>query len=480
MNQVRLIGGEMADWTDPSPVSGPMLGRLLDLLRPLVPEDGRVLIAGPHAVSLVDTVAAFAAVTCLVRSQSDALALNGHAAEVLCGTLAKLTDTDRYDVVVALDGLDRLCSTEGPQHDWAESVRALRRSLRPGGALLLAVENELGVHRLVDRGLATSRDSGWLPLGEFAPKPGNPARVTEQLAADGLTVTWLATAWPLPAAPSLAATVEVLREGPAGALSAAVTGAVAAAYAELPVLADPRRLAAAAVRAGLGPELAPGWLVLAVDGAAGPAALPGLLTADGPVAELPEGRLLEELLITACLRHDLPTLRRVLTGWAARQPTASFANLVLDGDTFRPLDPSRPATEPAVVLRGFARTLLAGGYDQPWPAATDVDALTTILLAVAGLGPELPVDSEPASEPAPAPPNSLREHEHEVRRLTELLADAAIRIRHTESELAKRDAELRRARLQIAAFSGQVGYRLTRLGARAARKAARAVRRSPS
>jgi hypothetical protein len=473
MTTVRLIGGEMTDWTDPSPVSGPMLGRLLDLLRPLVPADGRVLVAGPHALSLVDTLAVFASVTCLVRSRSDALLRTGRG-EVLCGTLAKLTDTDRYDVVVALDGVDRLCSAEGPQHDWAESVQVLRRALRPGGALLLAVENELGVHRLVDRGTVTSRDRAWLPLGEFAAKPGNPARVTEQLAAAGLTVAWLGTAWPSPAAPSLAATVDVLREGPAGALSAVVAGAVATAYAGLPVLADPRRLAAAAVRAGLGPEFAPAWLVLATREAGVPAPLPGLLTADGPVSGLPEGRLVEELLITACLQHDLPGLRRVLTAWAGRQPTAGFDNLLLDGDALRLLDPARPAVTPASVLRGFARTLLAGGYDHPWPAATDVPALTTILLAVAGLAPELPTDPEPF----PAPPDSLREHEEHLRRLTELLAEAAERIRHAESELAKRDAELRRARLQIATFSGTVGYRLTRLSARAARKAVRAVRRS--
>jgi hypothetical protein len=72
----------------------------------------------------------------------------------------------------------------------------------------------------------------------------------------------------------------------------------------------------------------------------------------------------------------------------------------------------------------------------------------------------------------------LRDRHAQVRRLEELLADAAERIRHTETELAKRDAELRRARLQIAAFGGNVGYRLTRLSARAARKAVRAVRRS--
>jgi hypothetical protein len=154
----------------------------------------------------------------------------------------------------------------------------------------------------------------------------------------------------------------------------------------------------------------------------------------------------------------------------------SFDNLLLDGDTFRVLDPARPALAPAAVLRRFAGTLLTGGYDHPWPAAADVPALTMVLLAVAGLGPDVPADPEPA----PAPPDSLRERGTQVRRLEELLADAAERIRHTETELAKRDAELRRARLEIAAFAGTVGYRLTRLGAGAARKAVRAVRRSTS
>jgi hypothetical protein len=476
MTDVRLIGGEMTGWTDSSPVSGPMLGRLLDLLRPLVPEDGRVLVAGPHAVSLVDALASFAEVTCLVRAESDALELSGRGATVLCGTLAKLTDTDHYDVVVALDGVDRLCSPEGPQYDWAESVRVLRRAVRPGGALLLAVENELGVHRLVERTAVTSAhgDGAWRPLGEFDSKPGNPARLAERLTADGLTVGWLAAAWPLPGAPAIAATIGILRDGPAGALSALVTSAVATAYATRPVLADPRRLAAAAVRAGLGPELAPAWLVLAVRGPSAPVSLPDVLTGAGPATELPAGRLVEELLIGACLRHDLPTLRRLLTAWAARQPTASFDNLLLDGDTFRVLDPARPAVEPAVVLRGFARTLLVGGYAQPWPAAADVPALTTILLAVAGLEPGAPA----GPDPAPPAPDSLREHEEQVRRLEQRLADAATLLRHTESELVKRDTELRRARLQIDTFSGKVGYRLTRLGARAARKAVRAVRRA--
>ena len=476
MTGLQLIGGEMADWTDEAPVSGPMLTGLLDRLRPLVPGGGRILVAGPHDLSLVDSLTPFAEVTCLVRSQTDALELGAHGVTVLCGTLAKLTDTDHYDLVVALDGVDRLCSPEGPQYDWTDSVRVLRRALRPGGSLLLAVENELGVPRLVAPATVTSRDHGWRPLGEFGTSPGHPDRLAERLTADGLHVTWLATTWPSAATPTLAVTVDRLREGPAGALSAIVTGAVAVAYADQPVLTDPRRLAAAAVRAGSGPELAPAWLVLAARGDAAPVDLPAVLTAAGPVTDLPEGRLVEELLITACLSHDGPAVRRVLSSWATRSPATTFDNLVLDGDTFRILDPAREPAEPAAVLRAFARTLLTGGYDHPWPSATDGPALTAVLLAVAGLEPQ-----EPAGpDPAPAPPDPVREREHRVRRLEERLAEAVARIQHAESELAKRDAELRRARLQIDTFSGNVGYRLTRIGARAARKAVRAVRRNPS
>jgi hypothetical protein len=469
----------MAGWSDAVPVSGTLLTHLLDLLRPLVPENGRVLVAGPHDASLVDTLAAYAEVTCLVRSQSDAAELTARGRSVLCGTLAKLTDTDQYDLVVALDGVGRLCSVEGPQYDWAESVQALRRALRPGGALLLAVENELGVHRLVDRTTATfgHAESDWYPAGEFAVKPANPARLEAQLTRDGLHLGWFGAAWPLPAAPTFVATSDMLRDGPAGALSAAVSAAAAAAYAGQPVLSDPRRLAAAAVRAGLGTELAPAWLVLAFRGPAPATGLPPVLTAVGPATELPTGRLVEELLIGACLRHDLPALRRVLTAWAASQPGTGFDNLLLDGETFRVLDPGRGGAEPAVVLRRFAHLLLTGGYHQPWPAA-DEAALTTILLAVAGLDGAAPADlagSPAVPDPLPAP-DSLREHEEHVRRLEQRLADAATRIEYVEAELVRRDAELRKARLQIDAFSGKVGYRITKLSARAARKAVRAVR----
>ncbi|MEV4703759.1 hypothetical protein [Actinoplanes sp. NPDC049316] len=468
---LRHIGGEMAGWSDTTPAGGPSYGHLLDTLHPLLPEGARVLVAGPHDPSLLTVLPPDAEVTCLVRAESDADALNRRVATVLCGSLSKLTETDHYDVVIALDGVDRLCSVEGPQYDWAEALQALRRVLRPGGALLLAVENELGVHRLVDRTAVTfaHTDADWRPVGEYGTKPGSPARLRQHLAADGLTVAWLAAAWPLPSAPGLIVDEPTLRDGPAGALAAAASAVTGAAYADRPVLSDPRRLAATAIRGGLGPEFAPAWVVLAFRGPPARVTPPAAVLGAGPMPPMPPGRLLEELLIGACLRHDLPALRCLLSAWVAEQPAAAADNVLVDGDTFAVFDAARPLVEPAVAIRRFAETLLAGGYDQPWPAARDTAALTAVLLAAAGLSPAADVP-----ELLPPAPDWLREHEERVRRLEEQLADAGERIRHVESELVKRDGELRRAQLQIDMFSGTVGYRITKLGARAAR----AVRRN--
>jgi SAM-dependent methyltransferase len=503
---IKMIGGEMPSWTEDRPPTG---GALLTDLVGRLAAGARVLIAGPHDDALVDALHARTKVTCLVRSQPDAIALDARGVDVLCGTLAKLTDPSGYDVVVALDGLDRLCSVEGPQYDWLASLRALQRVLRPGGLLLLAVENELGVHRLVDPATPTAArtDGAWRPLGEFGTKPGNPTRLAAALAAEGLAVDWLGAAWPLPGTPTLIATPNALTDGPVDALAAAAAGAVARAYASKSVLSDPRRLAAGAIRAGLGPEFAASWLVTAhrAPRPATSVALPPVLLSDGsgpkgsvlelapdpdgvwqrrvvhaaPGRELgaldgplPTGRLLEELLLAASLRHDLPVLRRLLTGWVAAWPDATADNVVVAGDVFARLDPSQPPQQD--VLRRFARTVIAGTYAHPWPAATDVDALTAILHGAAGLPAVLGDEAEPPF------PDARREHEEQLRALHRQLADAAARVQWYEDELDKRDGQLRKARLQIAAFSGTVGYRVAKLGFTAARTARNRLRKGRS
>ncbi|WP_250029333.1 hypothetical protein [Paractinoplanes maris] len=496
-----MIGGEMPSFTEDRPRPG---GALFGHLAGLLPDGARVLIAGPHDDALIDTIAARCSATCLVRSQLEAAELDARGLRVLCGTLAKLTGDQQFDVVVALDGLGRLCSVEGPQLDWTESLRALSQTLRPGGTLLLTVENELGVHRLVDPGSATAvrTDSAWSPLGEFGGRPGSPAQLTARLAAEGLSAEWLAAAWPDPGAPTLIATTDAMRDGPVDTLAAVTAGAAARAFAGRPVLSDPRRLAAAAVRAGLGPEFAAAWLVAAGRGPRPEAVLPlpPVLLGDGPVTELapgrdgewtrrvlreipgrddsglsgplPAGRLLEELLLAACLRHDLPIVRRLLTGWAAAQPGATADNVVIHQDKYSILDPSVPPQTD--VIRRFAQTLLGGGYAHPWPAAVDLDTLTSILHGASGLsedvppGPDLPL------------PDSRREHEDQLRALRGQVADATARAQWYERELDKKDKELRKARTQIATFSGSVGFRVAKLGYGVARKARNRLRKGLS
>ncbi|GAB2612643.1 hypothetical protein Aab01nite_68500 [Paractinoplanes abujensis] len=494
---IEMIGGEMPSFTEDRPRAG---GALFGYLAGQLPPGADVLVAGPHTDELIDALAERASVTCLVRSEPEAIELDARGLTVLCGTLAKLPVAERYDVVVALDGLDRLCSVEDEQLDWAASLQALKRVLRPGGTLLLAVENELGVHRLVDPSTHTSAqtDSAWRPLGEFDTKPGNPTRLAGKLSAEGLAIDWLGSAWPVPESPTLIATPNALQDGPTDVLAAVAASAVGSAYVEKAVLSDPRRLAAAAVRGGLGPEFAASWLVVAhrAPRPAAALALPPVLAGDDSVVEiapgpegtwvrrvligdagvlngpLPVGRLLEELLLGAALRHDLPLLRRLLTGWAAARPETTADNVVVHHDAFAVLDPSIPPQTD--VIRRFAQTLLGGGYAHPWPAATDLATLTSVLHGAAGLPDAVP--PVPAEDDIPLP-DSRREHEEQLRALRRQIADATSRAQWYERELNKRDKELNKLRKQAAIFSGTVSFRVAKIGYGVARKARNRLRK---
>lgn len=536
-----MIGGEMPEYAEEHPpVGGALYRHLLDRL----PTGIRVLVAGPHDAGLVRALAAKREVTCLLRSRPDAETLSrpdpgtssgpdaeepsGPDVTVLCGTLSKLTDVDRYDAVIAFDGVGRLCSPEDTPLDWTESVRLLQRTLRPGGTLLLTVENELGIHRLVDPGTPTASRAAdaWNPLAEFGSAPGRPDRVAAALGVEGLPVSALAALWPLPASPALLADPEVLRSGPLDALAALAANVTAAAYRQGSVLSDPRRLAAASVRRGLGAEMAPAWLVVAQRavrpgqglqlppvlfaseagragetdragqaGEAGQAGRAGELgrpaaAGSGTVAEisgtpggwlrrmgngtsgpLPTGHLLEERLLSAALGHDLPELRRLLTGWMTELPLVTAGNVLVDGARFTVLDPSEPDRSDA--LARFAHLLIDGGYHHPWPGVTDAVRLIAVLAGAAGLSdiPEISGGETAAGQ---------REQHLQIAALRQRLADAEERARFFEVELEKREAELGRAKTQIAAFSGNLGYRAAKAGLVLARAARNRIRKGRS
>ncbi|WP_051713038.1 class I SAM-dependent methyltransferase [Spirillospora albida] len=453
---VRLLGGEMLLWSDdddPGVVSvapaaaGALLGELA--ARVVQPGD-RILVAGPHPRGLPDLLAGRdARVTFVLRSLPDARALARANADrtttrVCCGGIEKLPGDERYDVVVALGGLERLLSSDSPDLAWTEIARRLAGALTPGGVLLLGVENEIGVHRLCDVAAPDTRrgDGNWRPpLGPG--RPTDPAGLCHVLDGLGMAPDRCYAAYAGPAAPSLLIDHELLEEGLlAEATEPLLAAACADGFGGRPVLSDPRWILRAALARGLAGALAPGWVAvarpygdpspetlpwaLAADGAA-PWTVVRELHAEGPAWELcgtaaPRvagriirdparlrgpvrgGRDAETLLRAACDRHDLPAVRDLLGAYAewlfkqaenglvpGRLAFATLDNLAAVPSGFAALDPSWEWAEPlpaehvlARTLRRFLARMLQSGQRHPWPASMSPDDICTTLHAMAG------------------------------------------------------------------------------------------------
>ncbi|HEX6470990.1 MAG TPA: hypothetical protein VF069_17960 [Streptosporangiaceae bacterium] len=286
---MHLIGGELVACSDPAaPAAGGQA--LRELVERAVPPSAHVLVAGPHRADLVDRLAERQAkVTCLVRSRPDAEELARRYADtaapvtILCGALDKLSRdlTGSYDAIIAAGGLGRLGTPDGSPLTWAERLARLTDLLAPGGTLVLGVENELGVHRLV----AAEAPGPTEPYGPYdspepyeppggvrgtgqEPVPAGPGELATALA--GLAVDRCYAAYPDPALPTVLLPAELLdrrqdpHELPALLISAALSGDPGPGERDRPpVLADPRRLTASALARGLGAALAPGWIVVA-------------------------------------------------------------------------------------------------------------------------------------------------------------------------------------------------------------------------
>ncbi|WP_033343755.1 hypothetical protein [Catenuloplanes japonicus] len=438
MTTLTLIGGETMAYSDADRAAG---GAALGLLAgAYAGPETRVLLAGPHATELIDALAdRCAAVTCLVRTLTDAQALarrheRNPRVRVLCGSLDAFTPGGDQDLVLALGGLGRLHSPDGARLTWQSSLDRLIAATASAGVLLLGVENPLGVHRLTT--------AGGLPAPDPAEPVGHSALVA-RLREAGLHVAPSYAAFADPARPTVLARTPELdaASGAVPLLAAEAAAAFSAVTRRRPLLDDPRRLAGAALRAGMGAQLAPLWVVAAGRAPVRPhEPLPSAFVAGGAhaahwdaavayeraedgrwsrrllsesgttlrmvgrVARTPElltgavapDRLLEEQLLAACAAHDLPAVRELLRAyatWLAATPSA-FAtcdNVLADGDRHELLDPSWHLSAPigadealARALRGFAVTLLTSGLPHPWPASLDVESLTVSLAAAAG------------------------------------------------------------------------------------------------
>jgi hypothetical protein len=488
---MRLIGGEMLDWSDlGSPVRGEVLRPLLAAAR------GRTLVAGPHDPALLAALPA-GRLTVLVRGVADAGTF-GPDVTVLCGSLAKLTgprdagsgdagscDAGFFDTVIALDGLGRLRSAEDEpaDADWADDLALLLAVLRPGGRLLLGLANPVGLHRLIALPPEPG-DADWVAPDAHDPaRPSGLAGLGSHLERAGLTVLAGYAAYPEPVAPTVLLGAEVLDDpGLAGYVEATLRSAVTPTGT---VLADPRRLASDALHHGLAAGLAPGWVVLAEKGPAPPVdPLPEALIDTGHAIDsvrrdaagrwvrrtgrpVPLGRNLHDLLLTAAQRRDQPAVRGLLAAWQ-RGPAAGVAADRIVVDAAGDLHPLAAAGTPADALRRLAATMTE--YAHLWPTPADETGLTALLAAMAGL------DLDPGPGPA-VDQHGVRELVMTRDRLLRELAEARARHEWYEKMLAARFDELRRLRRINAVLAATVPGRAAAAGIDVLRAGRRAVRR---
>ena len=253
--------------------------------------------------------------------------------------------------------------------------------------------------------------------------------------------------------------------------------AVAVSSGPAALLADPAVLVTGALRHDLAGDLAPGWLLLAGDVTAGPAALIGgaeLRRAEtGWVLDeqpVPLGRTLLDLLLAACHRRALPAVRDLLTAWqGSRVAGVTVDQVVVDEDGT--LHGVAPAGKPLEALRELAGRLLAGGYAHLWPSPLDESALTALLAGMTGR--ELDPGAVPRT-PRPGHP-SLSELLVTVERLERELAEARAERDFLERTVVNRDFELKRVRQINAALSATAPGKVMLGGLKAGRRAMRAV-----
>jgi hypothetical protein len=453
-----LLGAEMLDWSDLEPANarGPLGGPAAsELLEAVLSGTGRVLVAGPHATGLIQQAAErSASLDVVLRSYDDAeliaetLGLEPGAepgpVRVFAGGFDRFAADGEYDVIVALDGVPRLASSDTPALSWADALRDLRRWLAPKGMLLLGATNAFALERLLDVPDAVPADDEWgrdvNASGE--PPAGLPA-IETAIDRAGLVRRQRYCVFPDATQPQL---------GLVDPVAPLVAHAVAERYAGRPTLMDPYRTAYDAVAGGHGVWLAPGyWFVL---GHNPPSAetLPARLGAE-PV---PPGEPVEELMLAAVRADDHTTLHRIVAQYADWLRSADLAtaaeaapdNVFVDGASYTILrtrqdDPGADWRTLAVRhLARFVRRTLAAGSRWPWPAGGSPRSQTTRLAAMAGITVDDELWAAAAGPDEPVQPQGYAEQRAVIARLTAELADTRAQVDWFETQLDK----LRRSR----------------------------------
>lgn len=188
--------------------------------------------------------------------------------EVLCGPLDGLGDGRRgaYDVVLAVGVLEYASTGQGGGRGPVALLDGLVDALAPGGVLVLAIENRLGLKYL----LGFPEDHLGLPwVGLEGYRPGEPTtwsrqELAQMLADAGLAAQkWL---YPFPdyKLPTAVLNEEIYQRTDAADMVDQIVGHPTSSKYALPVLvADDRAAHKTMVAAGLGPDVANSFLIVA-------------------------------------------------------------------------------------------------------------------------------------------------------------------------------------------------------------------------
>lgn len=314
----RLIGGDMLMWSDVHPEGANGIGNLGVITgligRFAVGRHTRVLLLGPRAGRLVAALDPDLDVEVVVRSLPDARELASEAqlrrSMILwCGGVERFEPTGPFDLVVVLDGPDRLLTPDSPGSSDLDLLRFVSGWVADSGTLIAQVGNGLGLasvldlplhdlrpedddreqdadhtaHEVRDRLRAeravgdNSNDRWWHGADGFADRRPYRAELEAAIAGSSLALGGLYGVYPEPDHPALLVRSDNPHHGLARTQATRLQADLSSTRA---ALMDPQALVPEIFDAGLQLDLAPGWLLVAGREAAPSVPMPTLVWGD--------------------------------------------------------------------------------------------------------------------------------------------------------------------------------------------------------